>query len=540
MLSLSNQPVYPGSQLTTLTPPPVAALRGGPRIRNPYEPNSSALAAAHHPTHHAYQQSSASRFPRPQASFLQSPFRKGPIPTSLPRTGPRLWNPTNSTPRSSGAPRHTSRQQLHHSSTTTVTALRTEKARKRRPSTPPPPSVPLHNPTLDSRCHQTGGTEPLLSLAEQRQTKHPPTTRPSLQLDRESKRISLPRSVRHSYDSKSGITPLSIDFPVQILRELAEIDQKEERDREEAKNGENLHAVEAGPSTTSHLVESTSLPESSSQGIRKRNQSFSNRFGNTDSNFGLKLDPSGLTRSAKARGKMPAAILKSQDERLGEPDTFSPDIERGDYPDPHRLSEASGIGPALTDSDESSIMGDPDQGEPGADEWGPAHPCFPHLNPHVPVESPLYSSTRIIRIKRDWLLQGDLAPAFSNLYPEILDPAGLPEHEFRRVIEKLNKELVPIFSPYGWRNVFDGVMGLVTGWIWDDLGLSSVKGRLNKLENWIQNWNEEIRRQSTGVLEDISLVPQLVPLRRTGYMTVSVAPYILPSTLSDNYNSHQS
>src|SRR5699024_3342043 len=50
--------------------------------------------------------------------------------------------------------------------------------------------------------------------------------------------------------------------------------------------------------------------------------------------------------------------------------------------------------------------------------WGPAHPCFPHMNVHVPVDSLDYANTRIIRIRRSYMVEGDVAPTFSNLYPE--------------------------------------------------------------------------------------------------------------------------
>lgn len=182
--------------------------------------------------------------------------------------------------------------------------------------------------------------------------------------------------------------------------------------------------------------------------------------------------------------------------------------------------------PSPVSSDDSSILGDPDQPDYG-EEWGPQHPCFPHLNPHVPINSPEYASTRIIRVRRDWLVEGDLAPTFSNLYPEILDPAGVSEHEFRRVIEKLNAELVPIFSPYNWKNVVDGVIGLFTGWIWDDLGLSNTKSRLRNLEAWIEKWNVEMEK-TVGSEEGV-IPPRIIPLRRTGYMNVSTTS---PSLLS--------
>ena len=144
-------------------------------------------------------------------------------------------------------------------------------------------------------------------------------------------------------------------------------------------------------------------------------------------------------------------------------------------------------------------------------EWGPSHPCFPHLNPHVPVTSPLYHSTRIIRIKRDWMQVGDLAPTFSNLYPEILDP-HISEEQFRRLVEHINRELIAAFSPYSARNVLDTILSVATFWLWEDFGFAAVKGRLDKLERFIADWNSNV-----GMKEGIALIP----LRRTGYMSVS-------------------
>lgn len=166
-------------------------------------------------------------------------------------------------------------------------------------------------------------------------------------------------------------------------------------------------------------------------------------------------------------------------------------------------------------------MGDPDQPDLG-EEWGPQHPCYPHLNPHVPINSPEYANTRVIRIRRDWLLEGDLSPAFSNLYPEILDPAGVSEQEFRRVIEKLNGELIPIFNPYNWRNILDGILGLLTGWIWDDLGFTYAKTKLRQLDAWIDKWNAEMEK--TAGSDENTIPPRIISLRRTGYMNVSDSP----------------
>jgi hypothetical protein len=112
------------------------------------------------------------------------------------------------------------------------------------------------------------------------------------------------------------------------------------------------------------------------------------------------------------------------------------------------------------------------------------------------------------------MLKGDLAPTFSGLYPEILADAGLEEGEFRRVVESINKELIPAFSPWAWRNILDAVLGLVTGWIWDDLGWTGVKRRLQKVERSLEEWNRNVEKDS-------SVGARWIGLRKTGYMTVS-------------------
>lgn len=144
--------------------------------------------------------------------------------------------------------------------------------------------------------------------------------------------------------------------------------------------------------------------------------------------------------------------------------------------------------------------------------WGPAHPCYPHLNPHVLVGSNEYLTTRVIRIRRDWMVKGDLAPTFSNLYPEILDPL-LPEQEFRRVIAYVNEELVKAFDPFSLRNWFDGAMGLLTGWFWEDLGAPGIKGHLKRVEAWLENWNREV-----GAKDGV----HIWSLRQTAYMSLDI------------------
>lgn len=142
-------------------------------------------------------------------------------------------------------------------------------------------------------------------------------------------------------------------------------------------------------------------------------------------------------------------------------------------------------------------------------EWGPGHPCYPHLNPHVPRSSPLYLSTRIIRIKRDWLIAGDLAPTYSDLYPEILDTC-LPEIRFRELINHINGEMVRIFNPYSTRAWIDAGMGLITGWLWDDLGLTGAKHELAALERWVSDWNKDAGDA------------RIIPLRRSAYLCLDI------------------
>ncbi|KAF7550418.1 hypothetical protein G7046_g8025 [Stylonectria norvegica] len=452
LTTLSQQPRYPGAAIPS---PDLAAAAAAASALDHQHQGPDHQHHQHHNHSHRYglHHHSAKR-PVPagstDTSFLHSPFRNRPASSSRRRrlSAARLWNPTNSTPR------------IHPS-------------RRRRPSTPPPPSVPLQHPALDDSRNTTdplgiGPSDyPLLTLPEQRQTKHSVSTRASLQIERSGsrdKRVSLPRSVRASYDG----TPLR--------------------------------------SHTSSVAESEAGPS------RRPLQE-----GALDDVPG-KLD----------KGKGKATMISPNDDRKR---SYSRDLECGpDTMAPRRsnVSAGDGIGSAVSSSN-SSIMGEDVQPD-AAGEWGPQHPCYPHLNPHVPVDSAEYANTRIIRIRRDWLVEGDLAPTFSNLYPEILDPAGFTEQEFRRVIEKLNGELVPAFNPYSFRSLLDSTLGLVTGWLWDDFGLTGIKSRLNNLEKWIDKWNLEVEK--TMGSEDGAMVPKLISLRRTGYMTLDIQipdPEIAPA-----------
>ncbi|KAI0538986.1 Golgin subfamily A member 7/ERF4 family-domain-containing protein [Xylaria digitata] len=466
---------------------------------SPYQPSeypdnstrkaSSAVNATVHPTpsqpHRTHRNAQESR-PIRSNRLLPPPFRNRAAhsnpenrpPQSIGPPG-RLWNPTNSTPRPPPA----------------VYTRPSRTRRKRRPSTPLPPAIPFNHPTLndirilDDQGTTGAGDYPLLTLPEQRQSRHPTPTRSSFQIEgrlNEGNRVSLPSSVRYSYDIRR--TP---DAP----------------------------PLEEG--SGSGLPELKSRDNPISRSIRKRGQSVVEKdraqaikFGpihtQSKDQIGHKID----------KGKGKAVMSAPNDDNS--PRGLSTDLERG----PARLSQQhnrlsnltlpNDIGSAISSSN-SSIIGDPNQ--PGlGDEWGPQHPCFPHLNPYVPVNSTEYKTTRIIRIRRDWLIAGDLAPTFSNMYPEILDPAGISEQEFRRVIEKLNGSLIPIFNPYNWRNILDGVLGVLSAWIWEDFGLTNVKTKLNELEAWIDKWNAEMEK-TTGS-EEGAVAPKIISLRRTGYMSL--------------------
>lgn len=327
-----------------------------------------------------------------------------------------------------------------------------------------------------------------------------PRGRTSLQIEQSGRdSVSLPRSVTHSYDelrktsrSRSSLAPSPSITP--------------------------SNETEAGPSLgrTQPVQEAGSGPKAEVTG-----QSFRQSNIRPDVTVTELSSETSFGNSSKGKGKAAMAPTDDVEQQAGA--SFDRDLEQG--PEPHRRSsvgslDLDGIGSAASSSN-SSIMGDPD-GQADDEEWGPQHPCYPHLNPHVPTDSPEYVNTRIIRIKRDWLIQGDLAPTFSNMYPEILDPAGLSEVEFRRVIDKLNSELIVIYDPYSFRNIMDGMLGLLTGWLWDDFGLTNAKSRLARLERWIERWNKEMEK-TTGADDNVT-PPKIIPLRQTAYMTVRSTP----------------
>ncbi|KAF2668911.1 hypothetical protein BT63DRAFT_454892 [Microthyrium microscopicum] len=229
------------------------------------------------------------------------------------------------------------------------------------------------------------------------------------------------------------------------------------------------------------------------------------------------------------KGKEPAAGQGSPNTGIGAQQVANmpPNESKPDMPYPIGLSDVeavpdqrlrhtpSKVSLPMLQADTGAQQQDGDRqsndGE-SAIEWGPAHPCYPHMNPHVPTTSPLYSSTRIIRIPRDWMMVGDLAPTFANVYPEVLDNL-FSEEEFRKVLRHVNEVLMSAFNPFGARAWLDTILGVATFWLWDDLGMTGVKSQLKKLEQWIESWNRDI-----GAKDGV----QIIPLRRTGYMSMDI------------------
>lgn len=116
------------------------------------------------------------------------------------------------------------------------------------------------------------------------------------------------------------------------------------------------------------------------------------------------------------------------------------------------------------------------------------------------------------------MIAGDLAPTFSHTYPEVLDP-WVSEPDFRSLIKGVNDGLIAAFSPYGWRAWVDAVLGIATGWLYEDLGFSRVKKGAREVELLIEEWNGHKRQ---GLDKDEEDLVKAIPLRRTGYLCLDI------------------
>ena len=205
----------------------------------------------------------------------------------------------------------------------------------------------------------------------------------------------------------------------------------------------------------------------------------------------------------------PKSAAADSDAPSKRPPTPAKDLEYGRPDDDRPLSQAS--------SKRSNL---PEENDPDSEPWGLRHPCYPHRNPHVPLDSPLYESTRIIRIPRDWMEVGDLAPTYSIIYPMILEN-WVTDEDFWVLIRGVNERLINTFTPFSWRNWADGVMGVLTGWIWEDIGMAAAKKGCRDVEAFIEEWNALRRTEYMEKDEDTELI-RVIPLRRTAYLSLDI------------------
>ncbi|KAI5854682.1 Golgin subfamily A member 7/ERF4 family-domain-containing protein [Tricharina praecox] len=172
----------------------------------------------------------------------------------------------------------------------------------------------------------------------------------------------------------------------------------------------------------------------------------------------------------------------------------------------------------------SSVAGGDEQDNDDGNEWNSRHPCFPHRNPHVPPDSKEYETTRIIRIGRDYMYSGDLSPAFSYVYPEILEPF-VSEVRFREVIKRVNDELYEAHTPWSRANIMEGVVGMLTLWMYEDIVDTKAKRRIENVERYLERVNEELEKEGGA---------KFIPLRRTGFLKVIADSIPMPEYAIDD------
>ena len=75
----------------------------------------------------------------------------------------------------------------------------------------------------------------------------------------------------------------------------------------------------------------------------------------------------------------------------------------------------------------------------------------------------------------------------------------------------MNSGLIAALDPWGWHNWLDAVLGVATGWLWEDFGAAGVKRKLKDVEGFLEDWN-----RGTGEKEGV----RIVSLRRTAYLSL--------------------
>ncbi|KAI9714864.1 MAG: hypothetical protein M1820_000153 [Bogoriella megaspora] len=403
------------------------------------------------------------------------------------------------------------------------------------------PNLPIVHPQLQEQepPPATEGRDayPLLTLPEKRRSRVSATGSLNVQLsptpDSGRSSIGLPRDIRTSTDSRRRNS-----LPEESLQQQRDQGTEKERQQlpvendsaESSTSSPPRPKLDKGKGKAIDMPEDTDQPpqpplesekppisEDEAQPLPPQPQPVSLTDPNLESGIGL---PHIQTPS---RISLPLSRHTSLISHQSHTRSTNP----GGLPDPH-----------------TSI--NPDEGY----AWGPSHPCFPHPNPHRPLTSPLYSSTRIIRIHRDYTATfspssspstkepstathpppsssstpvSDRVPAFTNLYPEILSP-WVSEPVFRTLISGLNTRLAACFNPLSFTAILDTLLSLLTFWIWEDLGLTFSRRRWTELEKWVEAWNEERRREAKGNGEEDGEgnYARVVPLRRTGLLCLDI------------------
>ena len=238
-----------------------------------------------------------------------------------------------------------------------------------------------------------------------------------------------------------------------------------------------------------------------------RSKAPRSRQGESRSRIRSSTLPQRLSQARSAMTPTPSHLSLHSDTPSKRPPTPAKDLEYGISRSAPQHSRASTPRQSQQASSTKSDLA-----------WGPSHPCYPHPNPHIPLTSPLHDTTRIIRIPRDWTIEGDLAPTFSHTYPEVLDP-WVSEPDFRTLIKSVNEGLIAAFTPYGWRAWVDTILGIATGWLYEDLGFSRVKKGARDVELLIEEWNGH---RTLGLDKEDEDLVKAIPLRRTGYLCLDI------------------
>lgn len=91
----------------------------------------------------------------------------------------------------------------------------------------------------------------------------------------------------------------------------------------------------------------------------------------------------------------------------------------------------------------------------------------------------------------------------------------------------VNEALRHAYEPGTAKSILDGILGILSGWVLEDIGVVGPKRRAKEIEGIVDRWNEgrlnltnEERWSGDGKIDD-DLV-ELIPLRRTAYMSLDI------------------